>query len=125
MKFNIFQSQIIRSDPLSLPEGTLFPQLDHVIDIPVPFTLTETVKPDHIVSIHIQAKAVLGVRMEGTEGTVSIFAGGLETDTQMGLGIVEHRFQVGHCFDVVVGRHVGIIGKWGWDCQDESGGWIK
>ena len=70
IKINILDAQIIRPNLLSLPEGTLFPQHDDVINVPIPFALAETVKPDHIVSINVEPETVLGVCMEGAEGTV-------------------------------------------------------
>jgi hypothetical protein len=68
-------------------------------------------KPDHIVSIDIQAETVLGIRMERTEGTVPVLSGRLEPDTQMGFGVIEDRIEIRHGLDVVVGGHGGIIGK--------------
>jgi hypothetical protein len=122
MKFDIFDAQIIRPDSLSLPEGTLFPQHDDIVYVPIPFTLAKTMKPDHIVSIDIQAETVLGIRMERTEGTVSVLSGRLEPDTQMGFSVIgEIRGGLdsmasgsrGYCkmdldgiLDVVVGGHV-------------------
>ena len=119
---DIFDAQIIRPDLLSLTEGTLFPQHDYVVNVPVPLALAETMKPDHIISIDIQPEAVLGIRMERTEGTVPSITRSFETNAQMGLCVVDDRIEVRCGLDVVVGGNGGIIGKWGWRCQDGLAG---
>jgi hypothetical protein len=68
-------------------------------------------KPDHIFSIDIQAETILGIRMERTEGTVSVLSGRLEPDTQMGFSVIEDRIEIRGGLDVVVGWHDGIMGK--------------
>ena len=74
MKNDILQAQVIRPDLLCLTEGTFLFQHDHVVNIPIPTAGTETMETDYVVTIHIQPETVLGVRMERTEGTVSVFA---------------------------------------------------
>ncbi|MDB4304072.1 hypothetical protein N9934_04715 [Desulfosarcina sp.] len=108
IKTDIIDAQIIHPDLLSLPEGTLFPQHDDIVYVPIPLTLAKTVKPDHIVSINIQPEAVLGVRMERAIGTVPAITSSFETNAQMGLGVIDNRIEIRCGLDVVMGGHGGI-----------------
>ena len=118
IKSDTLDAQVVRPGLLSLPERTLFPQHDQVVDVPIPLTLAKTMKSNHIVSIHVESKAVRSVCMERAESTVPVLSGWLEKDSQMGLGIIDDRIEVRCGLDFVVGGHSGIIGKCGWDCQD-------
>jgi hypothetical protein len=67
------------------------------------------VKPDHIVSIDIEAETVLGVRVEGAIAVVAVLTRSFQPDAQPGLGVPDHRFEIGDSLDVVMGGHGGIF----------------
>jgi hypothetical protein len=67
------------------------------------------VKPDHIVPIDINSETVLGIRVEGAIAVVAVLTRSFQPDAQPGLGVPDHRFEIGGSFDVVMGGHGGIF----------------
>lgn len=43
--------------------------------------------------------------MKRAKGTVTVLAGRLESDAQIGFGVIDDRIEIRHGFDVVVGWH--------------------